>query len=146
MAGGAAQPGDLELAPGVRVPSAVVEFTFVQSSGPGGQNVNKRATRARMRVSVEDIPISFGARNRLIEIAGQQATDGGEIVIASDEHRTQRRNREACLERLREMIVRAKVVPKVRKKTRPSRGAVMRRLEEKRRRGEIKRRRRGPEA
>jgi len=141
----AGESGDFELAPGVRVAAGVVEFSYVQSSGPGGQNVNKRATRARLRVSVDEIPITHGARKRLIEIAGQQATDAGEIVIASDEHRTQRRNREACLERLREMIVKAKVVPKKRKKTRPSRGAVERRIEEKKRRGEIKRRRKGPE-
>ena len=68
-------------------------------------------------------------------------TESGDMIIASDENRSQRRNRDACLEKLDELIGRARIRPKVRKKTKPSRRANQRRIDEKKRRGETKRRR-----
>ncbi len=139
-------PGGFELAPGVRIAPGAVRFSFVSSAGPGGQNVNKRATKAELRVALADIPLHPEALDRLGAIAGSHLTGAGEIVITADEHRSQGRNRDACLERLRAMIVRARVRPKVRRATRPTRGARERRLTEKRTRGEIKARRRRPGA
>lgn len=138
----------LELAPRVRVPVSAVDVTFVNSSGPGGQNVNKRATKAQLRVRIADLPITFGARERLMEMAGPALVGAGEraeLLIQADESRSQGRNRDACLDRLRQLLVRAMVVPKVRKKTKPSRGAVERRLDAKRQSGERKRGRQRPE-
>jgi ribosome-associated protein len=132
MSRAAAELGGLEIAPGVRVLEGVVRFSFVSSGGPGGQNVNKRATKAEMRVALADLPLHPEALERLAVLAGQRITDDGELVITADEHRSQGRNKAECLERLRELIVRAKVRPRKRRPTKPSRGAKERRLMAKR--------------
>jgi ribosome-associated protein len=134
--------GGLELAPGVRIPADRVRFSFVSSGGPGGQNVNKRATKAELRLFVADLPLHPEALQRLAVLAGQRLTDDGELVITADEHRSQGRNKTETLERLRDLIVRAKVRPRRRKATRPTRGSRERRLQSKREVGERKRARR----
>ena len=133
----------LELAPGVRIPESLARFSYASSSGPGGQNVNKRATKAELRISLSDLPMPGDALVRLRGLAGRYLTDAGELVIAADEHRSQAQNRSACLERLRELLVRALVRPKRRRPTRPSRGSVERRLESKRAVSRRKQSRRG---
>jgi len=135
--------GPVRLAPGVVAPGGVLRFAYSRSSGPGGQNVNKRSTKAEMRVRLEQVPMPEGARARLVELARGYVTAEGEVLIVSDEHRSQGRNAEACVERLAEMVSRALVVPRVRRKTKPSRGSKERRLAGKKRRGEIKRGRSG---
>lgn len=136
----------IEVAPGVRVPHGSILLDFVSSSGPGGQNVNKRATKAQLRIVLADIPISDEARQRLAELAGTRLNSEGVLIISGDETRSQKRNREACFARLRELVVRAIYPPKKRKPTRIPRGAIQRRLDEKRRRGETKQGRRPPES
>lgn len=135
----------VRLAPGVVVPASAIRAEFeAASSGPGGQNVNKRATACRLTVALADLPITSGARTRA-SVLGQRwlTTEGDAFVIVSNEHRTQARNKAACLERLSEVVARAIVKPKARKKTKPSRGAIERRLRAKREQGEKKRRRQG---
>ncbi|MCC6229539.1 MAG: aminoacyl-tRNA hydrolase [Phycisphaerales bacterium] len=128
----------IEIAPGVRVHESVLEFSFTTSSGPGGQNVNKRATRAELRVKLADLPVHPAARHRLADAAGWRVTPDGVLILDSGEHRSQLQNKGECLERLRELVTRAIVVPKVRKKTKPSRGSKERRLAGKKARSEIK--------
>lgn len=135
---GTLAPGGTEIAPGLRVPAGALAFSFVSSAGPGGQNVNKRATKAELRVRLSDIPLHPDALARLASIAASHLTAAGEIVISADEFRSQGRNRDACLERLRDMVVRARVRPKTRRATRPTRGSRERRLAEKRSRSDIK--------
>jgi ribosome-associated protein len=135
-------PGRIRLAPGVEVPEGVLTFSFSSSSGPGGQNVNKRATKAELRVRLEDLGIGAGVQSRLAALAGHRMTSAGELVIDADEHRSQLQNKAACLDRLGELILLALVEPKRRKKTRPSAGSKQRRLREKKIRGEHKRNRR----
>lgn len=137
-------PDGVEIAPGVRVPAGVLAFTFSGSGGPGGQNVNKRATKAELRVEIDVIPISPRAKERLVLLAGRRLTEAGEIAIASDVHRSQGQNKSECLERLRELLVEAMAVPRTRRKTRPSRGSVERRLSDKTRKSERKEMRRSP--
>lgn len=139
--------GGVEIAPGLRVPEGALRFSFVAASGPGGQNVNRRATKAVLRLALADLPVSGAVRGRVARLGkGWLVGEDGELVIAADEHRSQRRNREACLERLRELLVRAMARPKPRVPTKPGRGAIERRLQAKRERGEKKRRRQdGPE-
>ena len=132
----------LELAPGVIVPPPVVRFSFVSSGGPGGQNVNKRATKAELRLRLADLPLPSDALDRLAALAGRRLSDAGELVIAADEFRSQAQNRAACLERLRDLIVRAQVRPKRRRATRPTQGSRERRLAGKKARSEVKRARR----
>jgi len=133
----------VELAPGVSVPAGVVTFAYSRSGGPGGQNVNKVSTRCELRIELANIPIHPGARERLAASAGARLLESGQIQIVSQSERSQSGNREECFARLREMIMRAVVVPKVRKKTKPGRGAKERRLQSKRVRSETKRRRGG---
>ncbi len=134
--------GGVEIAPGVRVAQGALRYEASRSSGPGGQNVNKRATRMQLRISLADIPIPDDARTRLRARAGSQIVGDDELLIASDEKRTQLANRRACADRLRELIVRALVRPKRRVPTRPTRGGIERRLQEKREQSDRKRRRR----
>lgn len=134
----------VEAAPGVRIPEAALRFSAARSSGPGGQNVNKRATKIELRLDLADIPISPAAMSRLRRAASHLITEGGELVIAADEHRTQLGNRRACLERLRAIIIHAKAIPKPRVATKPSRGSVERRLETKRQTSQKKEQRRSP--
>lgn len=136
------EPGGIEVAPGVAAPADALRFSFVQSGGPGGQNVNKRATKAELRVRLSDLPLAEDARERLATLAGRRLTDEGELLITSEEHRSQVRNRAECMERLRELVVQAQVRPRRRRRTRPSRGSVERRLEEKKQTSERKRSRR----
>lgn len=137
--------GDLVLAPGASVPAASLRFRQSPSSGPGGQNVNRRQTRAELRVALLDIRMPVRARKRLRGLAGDRMTADGVLILVCERTRSARRNQEECLERLRELVRLAMVEPKRRIPTRPSRGANERRLETKRKTGERKRRRRGPE-
>lgn len=137
-------PSGVELAPRVRVPTAAVRFRFVRARGPGGQNVNKVSSACELRVAMRDLEplLTPGALARLVEALGSRLTAAGEIQLVSDEKRTQEQNREAVLGRLRELLVRAMVEPKRRKKTRPSYGSKQRRLAGKRIRSATKSNRR----
>ncbi len=138
------QPSGYELAPRVFVPTSTVRFRFVRARGPGGQNVNKVSSACEMRLWLNDLAAHLrpGAVDRLKVSLGSRLTAAGEIIIVSDERRTQEQNRDAVLGRLRELIITAMAEPKRRKKTKPSRGGQRRRLENKRARGEIKSQRR----
>ena len=140
------QPGPdanrLDLGEGAWVHADDVRFTFARSSGPGGQSVNKVNTQALLRVAVESIRgLDAGARNRLRTMAGRRLTDADEILIRANTSRSQVSNRWACIARLAELVQRAKVRPKTRKPTRPSRRQVQRRLDSKKQRSEKKQRR-----
>ncbi len=134
-------PG-IEVAPGVRVVEEALEFSFSSSSGPGGQNVNKRATKATLRVRLADLPIHPEARLRLAALGSFYVVGDSELLISCDENRSQERNKAGCLERLRELLIQAVKRPKVRRATRPSRGSKERRLQAKRVVSERKRDRR----
>lgn len=133
----------IEITPQLHLDESELEFHFVRSSGPGGQNVNKVATAVQLRFDVdanESLPDTVKARLR--RLAGRRLTNEGVLVIEASEGRSQERNRRQVVERLVELIRRAAVKPKPRKKTRPSASARQRRLNKKRRRGEIKKWRR----
>ena len=137
-------PGEaVDVAPGVRVAVSALRFAYSRSGGPGGQNVNKVSTKAELRVAIDDLPISSRARARLATLAGRRLTETGELILVSESERSQSGNRAACVAKLREMLVQALVEPKVRRKTKPSKGSKERRLKEKKARGAIKRGRGG---
>lgn len=133
---------DIRIAPGVVVRRDVPHFAFASSSGPGGQNVNKRETKCVMRIALAELPLEAEVLARLCRLAPRYITEGGEIVISSDEHRSQERNKAACIERFRELAAKALVRPRIRKPTKPTRGSKERRIKAKKRRGDIKRARR----
>lgn len=113
---------------------------FIRSSGPGGQNVNKVATAVQLRFDAANAPgLSERVRERIIKLAGQRATKDGVIVIEAGRFRTQEQNRADARARLAELVAKAaEPPPPPRKKTRPSKGAVERRLKTKAGRGTIK--------
>ena len=124
----------------IRIPLREITFRYVRSSGPGGQNVNKVASKAVLRWPAATSPsLPDDVRRRLAMRFGSRLTVAGEIVLSCDRHRDRERNRAECLDRLREMLAAVAVAPKPRKKTRPSRSAKERRLLVKRMQSEQKR-------
>lgn len=136
------RPARTRLAAGAWVPTDALGFEFTASSGPGGQNVNKRATKAQLWVALADLPLPAPARHRLAALAGSHLLDDGTLQFASGQYRSQGQNKDACLEMLCELVRHALVKPKVRKATKPSRGAKERRIKAKKHRGSIKQSRR----
>ncbi|HEX4153042.1 MAG TPA: alternative ribosome rescue aminoacyl-tRNA hydrolase ArfB [Steroidobacteraceae bacterium] len=134
----------LEISTHVAIPDEELEWKFIRSPGPGGQNVNKVASAAQLRFLLPrntSLPVS--AKQRLRRMAGQKLVDDGSILITARDTRSQEQNRRAALQRLAELIRAALVEPKVRKKTRPTRASKERRIEAKRRRSSTKRDRGG---
>jgi ribosome-associated protein len=131
----------------IAIPRSELRFTFVRSSGPGGQNVNKVASKAVLRWSVRNsASIPDPVRSRLMTRAARQINDRGELLLTSQRYRDQGRNIDDCLEKLRNLILAAAKVPRRRKKTRPTKASKEKRLDTKRATAEKKRRRSPPAA
>ena len=125
------------------VPEKELEFQFIRSSGPGGQNVNKVATAVQLRFDAAHSPsLPPHVRERLMALAGKRVNDAGVIIIDARRFRTQERNRRDAVDRLTDLLRRAMERPKPRRKTVPGRAAIERRLAEKRSRSDTKRTRR----
>jgi ribosome-associated protein len=131
---------DIIIRPGIVVHDDELEEAFIRASGPGGQNVNKVATAVQLRFDATNARgLPEHVRDALIRIAGQRATKDGVIVIEAGRFRLQERNREDARQRLAELVAKAaEPPPKPRRKTKPSRGAVERRLKEKSGRATVK--------
>ncbi len=124
----------------LRVPARELEITFARSSGAGGQNVNKVNTKAVLRWPVRTSrAIPADVRARFVERFATRITTAGELLLSSDRHRDQGRNVADCLAKLDAMLEAVATPPRPRRKTRPSRGSVERRLEQKRAQSEKKR-------
>jgi ribosome-associated protein len=129
----------------IAIPRRELRFSFVRSSGPGGQNVNKVASKAVLRWQVAASPsIGEDVRARLIDQLGRRINDRGDLVLTSQRYRDQAKNVNDCLDKLGELVAAAAKVPKKRKKTRIPRSASETRLKTKRSIGEKKRGRRRP--
>lgn len=131
---------DLPIRHGMVLPGWSMTEDFVLASGPGGQNVNKTSSAVQLRF----FPGSAGVFNdqqlkRLVQVAGKRAAKDGSILIQASRHRAQERNREDARERLKDLVLKAlEPPPPPRKKTRPTRGSVERRLKAKAGRSQIK--------
>lgn len=130
----------MQITKNISIDESEIQFHFIRASGPGGQKVNKVSTAVQLRFDVGNSPSLPGdVRTRLIRLAGRRVTQDGILIIEARQFRTQERNREDAVERLKELIRRAAEQPKPRKKTKPSKAEKERRIESKRRKGEVKR-------
>ncbi len=135
----------LEITPNVHIPETELAWTFARSGGPGGQNVNKVASKALLRWNIAaSIALPEEVKNRLALQQKRFFTLEGELIISSQLTRDQDRNRQDCVDKLRAMILQALETPKPRKKTRPSRGSKRRRLQDKKMRSQTKQQRQRP--
>jgi len=123
----------------VFVPATAVQMTAVRSSGPGGQNVNKVSSKVELRVELAAVVgMDDAARARLVTLAAPRLDAEGRLLVTSQRTRDRERNAEDAYEKVRVLVRKALVKPALRKATKPSRGSVRRRLDEKRKTGERK--------
>jgi len=133
----------IQVTPTIAIDENEIHQEFVQSSGPGGQNVNKVATAVQLRFDVANsTSLPDEVRERLLSLTRRRITKEGVLVIDARRFRTQGANRQDAMERLVGLIRKAAQRPRIRRKTRPTLGSKMRRLETKRRRAQTKRLRR----
>jgi len=122
----------------IAIDESELDESFIRSSGPGGQNVNKLSTAVQLRFDVRRSPsLPDDVRARLERLAGKRLTRDGVLIITAQNHRTQERNRADALDRLIALIGQAAVRPVPRRATKPAKASRRRRLESKKRRSGI---------
>ena len=129
----------LEITPTLFIDERELHFEYLRASGPGGQNVNKVATAVQMRFDITNSQLASDIKGRLIRLAGNRVTADGVLLIEANRFRTQEQNRADAIQRFVELIRKALVKPKSRKKTKPSAASKAKRLKSKKIKGEVKR-------
>jgi len=132
----------IEISPSIQLDENELQFSYVRATGPGGQNVNKVATSVQLRIDVAHSPsLPEDVKQRLVRLGGSRMTDDGVLIIEARRYRTQEQNRTDAIERLITLIQKSSRAPEPRHATRPTRASQVRRVEGKKKRGEVKRNR-----
>lgn len=130
----------LKITPQIVIPESELQFDFLRASGPGGQNVNKVSSAVQLRFDVSNSPsLEPEVKERLAKLAGKRLTEAGVLVIEARNHRTQEANRQEALRRFTGLVRQAARKPRKRLKTKPTLESQQKRLENKKRRGLVKR-------
>ncbi|MDF1691858.1 MAG: alternative ribosome rescue aminoacyl-tRNA hydrolase ArfB [Zhongshania sp.] len=120
------------------IPSDEIDISAIRATGSGGQNVNKVSTAIHLRFDVVNSSLPDFYKQRLLNLSDQRITSDGVIVIKAQTHRTQEKNRQEALDRLKDLILAATVIKKSRRPTRPTKGSQLRRVDKKVKRGRTK--------
>jgi ribosome-associated protein len=135
----------LEITPSFSIDERELQFDFIRSAGPGGQNVNKVATAVQLRFDIANSPsLASDIKGRLIQLAGKRVNADGVLMLEAKHFRTQEQNRADAIQRLVELIRKALVKPKPRRKTKPTAASKEKRLKAKKVKGATKRLRNAP--
>ena len=122
----------IKITPTIYLDESELQFVCITSGGPGGQNVNKVATAVQLRFNVlQSSSLPEAVRIRLLALLGKKITANGELIVKASCHRTQERNKQDALSRLIALLKRASIIPKKRRKTKPTRSSIQRRLNSK---------------
>ncbi|MFT5706644.1 MAG: ribosome-associated protein [Oceanospirillaceae bacterium] len=128
----------LSISNAVNISDWEIEFNAIRSAGNGGQNVNKVATAIHLRFDIKRSSLPIFYKERLLKLSDSRITSDGVIIIKSQQFRTQLQNKEAALERLKELIISATAIQKARRATKPTKGSQRRRVDSKTKRGASK--------
>ena len=134
----------LEITPSFSIDERELQFDFIRAAGPGGQNVNKVATAVQMRFDITNSSLASDIKGRLIQLAGKRVNADGVLMLEAKRFRTQEQNRADAILRFTELIRKALIRPKSRKKTKPSAASKEKRLKAKKVKGATKRLRNAP--
>ena len=129
---------DLQITDDIIIPRQEIDLTAIRSQGPGGQNVNKVATGIHLRFDIRASSLPEYLKARLLQSPQQHINKDGIVIIKAQQTRSQEQNRTHALQSLQTLIKAAMITPKPRKKTRPSKNSIKKRIETKKLRGKIK--------